>query len=57
MALDIRENVYFVNSAFLQFFVLFELVYGNDLYGVFLFVVVVDCSVNLAVNTRTDRFV
>ena len=57
VSLNIGENVYLINSTLLQFFILFELVYRNDLYGIFFLVVVVYRSVNLTVNTRTDRFV
>ena len=57
MRLNVRENVDLVDSTLLEFFVLFEFVDGDNLDGVFLFVVVVDSSVDLTVNSGTDLLV
>jgi hypothetical protein len=57
MGFDISEDVDLVHRALLQLLVLFELVNGYDLDGVLLLVVVVDCSVDLAIDARADRFI
>lgn len=51
MALDIGEDVYLIDRAFLQLLVLFEFIDGDHLYGVLLLVVVVYRTVYLAIDT------
>lgn len=50
MGLDIGEDVNLVDSALLQLLVFLELVNGYDLDSVLLLVVVVDCSIDLAID-------
>ena len=57
MMLDVGQDIYFVDCAFLQFFVLAEFVNGYDFDGVFSLVVVVERAIDFAVHSRTDRFV
>lgn len=57
MGLNIREDVNLVDRAFLQLLILLELVDRDDLDGVLLLIVVVDCPVDLAVDARADRFI
>ena len=51
MRLNVRQNVDLVDSTLLEFFVLFELVYGDHLNSIFLFIIVIDGSVDLTVNS------
>jgi hypothetical protein len=57
VGLDIGEDIDFVDGALLEFFILFELGYGDDLDGVLLLIVVVDGTINLTVDSGTDRLV
>lgn len=57
MALDIGEDVYLIDCAFLELLVLFEFIDGDHLYRVLLLVVVVYGTVYLAVDTGAYGFV
>jgi hypothetical protein len=57
MGFDIGEDIDFVDCTLLKLFILFKLGYGNDLNGVLLLIVVVDCTINLTVDSGTNRLV
>jgi hypothetical protein len=55
--LDVGEDIDFVDSALLQFFVLFEPANLDDLDGVLLVIKLVDGPIDLAVGTLANDFV
>ena len=57
VALDVGEDVYLIDCAFLKLLVLFEFIDRDHLYRVLLLVVVVYGAVHLPVDAGTDRFV
>jgi hypothetical protein len=57
MIFYVGEDIDFVDGTFLKFFVFFELIYGDHFDRVLLLVVVIDCSVDLPIDSGSDLFV
>lgn len=51
------EDIDFVDGAFLEFLILSKFIYGNDLYGIFFLIVVIDSAVYFSVNSGTYRLI
>lgn len=54
---DVGEDINFVDCAFFEFFVFFEFDDGNDFDCVIFFIVIIDSTIDFAINSRTNRLI